>query len=176
MVPMMLSRIDLSRFTQLSPVPNFGGDILTLVAIALVAEEIDRPVGVVPSNLFEQNPSLEEFSTKFSIPFDATGKKYIEFHQKLLGGRGQADKARALAVAKDVGFDMARIEKDMASDEAKKTIEENMKLADALGKRRRPKLPVPFLTPRLSSLWIGLVTPVDTGVARPLIEPCAPCA
>ena len=29
---------------------------------------------------------------------DATGKKYIEFHQKLLGGRGPADKARALAV------------------------------------------------------------------------------
>ena len=34
--------------------------------------EIDRPVGVVPSNLFGQNPSLDEFSTKFSIPFDAT--------------------------------------------------------------------------------------------------------
>jgi hypothetical protein len=34
--------------------------------------EIDRPVGVVPSNLFEQNPSLEEFSTKFGIPFEAT--------------------------------------------------------------------------------------------------------
>jgi len=64
---------------------------------------------------------------------DATGKKYIEFHQKLLGGRGPADRARALAVAKDVGFDMARIEKDMSSDEVKKTIEENMKLADALG-------------------------------------------
>jgi hypothetical protein len=29
---------------------------------------------------------------------------------------------------------------------------------------------VPFLTPWLSSLWIGLVTPVDAGVARPLIE------
>jgi protein-disulfide isomerase len=26
---------------------------------------------------------------------DKTGKKYLEFHQKLLGGRGQADKARA---------------------------------------------------------------------------------
>jgi protein-disulfide isomerase len=64
---------------------------------------------------------------------DTTGKKYIEFHQKLLGGRGPADKARALAVAKDVGFDMARIEKDMTSDEVKKTIAENMKLADALG-------------------------------------------
>jgi len=31
-------------------------------------------------------------------------------------------------------------------------------------------LPVPLLTPKLSSLWIGLVTPVDAGVARPLIE------
>ena len=28
----------------------------------------------------------------------------------------------------------------------------------------------PFLTPWLSSLWIGLVTPVDAGVARPLVE------
>src|SRR6202451_860737 len=64
---------------------------------------------------------------------DATGKKYIEFHQKLLGGRGPADKARALAVAKDAGFDMARLEKDMGSDEVKKTIDEDLKLADALG-------------------------------------------
>jgi uncharacterized protein YbjT (DUF2867 family) len=46
-------------------------------------------------------------------------------------------------------------------------------MADVLGKRRRPKLPVPLLTPRLSSLWIGLVTPVDAGVARPLIESLA---
>ena len=64
---------------------------------------------------------------------DVTGKKYIEFHQKLLGGRGAADKARALAVAKEVGFDMTRIEKDMSSEEVKKTIDEDMKLADALG-------------------------------------------
>jgi protein-disulfide isomerase len=64
---------------------------------------------------------------------DASGKKYIEFHQKLLGGRGAADKTRALAVAKEVGFDMPRLEKDMASDEVKKTIDEDRKLADALG-------------------------------------------
>ncbi|HKP89146.1 MAG TPA: NAD(P)H-binding protein [Thermoleophilaceae bacterium] len=44
------------------------------------------------------------------------------------------------------------------------------RMAAALGKRPRPKLRVPFLSPRLSSLWIGLVTPVDAGVARPLIE------
>jgi uncharacterized protein YbjT (DUF2867 family) len=46
-------------------------------------------------------------------------------------------------------------------------------MADVLGKRRRPQIPVPFLSPRLSSLWIGLVTPVDAGVARPLIESLA---
>jgi protein-disulfide isomerase len=69
---------------------------------------------------------------------DPTGKKYIEFHQKLLGSRGPADKARALAVAKEVGFDMPRIEKDMTSDEVKTTIDEDMKLADALGVNGTP--------------------------------------
>jgi uncharacterized protein YbjT (DUF2867 family) len=42
--------------------------------------------------------------------------------------------------------------------------------ADALGVSQRPRIPVPLLTPWLSSLWIGLVTPVDAGVARPLVE------
>lgn len=36
---------------------------------------------------------------------------------------------------------------------------------------RRPRIvPVPVLTPRLSSYWVGLVTDVDRRVARPLIE------
>jgi protein-disulfide isomerase len=69
---------------------------------------------------------------------DPTGKKYMDFHQKLLGGRGPADKAHALAAAKDVGFDMSRIEKDMNSDEVKATIDEDMKLADALGVNGTP--------------------------------------
>src|SRR5271166_1366420 len=69
---------------------------------------------------------------------DPTGKKYLDFHQKLLGGRGLADKARAMAAAKDAGFDMARLEKDMASPEAKATIEENFKLAEAMGMNGTP--------------------------------------
>jgi uncharacterized protein YbjT (DUF2867 family) len=44
------------------------------------------------------------------------------------------------------------------------------RMAVALGKRPRPRLPVPVLSPSLSSHWIGLVTPVDAGVARPLVE------
>lgn len=44
------------------------------------------------------------------------------------------------------------------------------RMATAMGMRKRPKVPVPFVTPWLSSLWLGLVTPVDTSVARPLVE------
>jgi uncharacterized protein YbjT (DUF2867 family) len=44
------------------------------------------------------------------------------------------------------------------------------RMALAMGIRPRPKLSVPLLTPGLSSLWLGLVTPVDTSVARPLVE------
>ena len=43
-------------------------------------------------------------------------------------------------------------------------------MARALGRRQPLRVGVPLLSPRLSSLWIGLVTPVDAGVARPLIE------
>lgn len=43
-------------------------------------------------------------------------------------------------------------------------------LARALGRRPPTRITVPLLTPFLSSLWIGLVTPVDSGVAKPLIE------
>jgi len=69
---------------------------------------------------------------------DKTGKKYLEFHQKLLGARGEANKARALAVVKDIGLDMARLDKDMASPEVKATLQESFKLAEALGLNGTP--------------------------------------
>jgi protein-disulfide isomerase len=65
-------------------------------------------------------------------------KKYLDFHQKLLGGRGPADKARALAAAKDAGYDTAKLEKDLASPEVKATIEENFKLAEDMGLNGTP--------------------------------------
>jgi len=43
-------------------------------------------------------------------------------------------------------------------------------MARARGLPRRVIVPVPVLTPRLSSLWIGLVTPVTPAIARPLAE------
>jgi uncharacterized protein YbjT (DUF2867 family) len=43
-------------------------------------------------------------------------------------------------------------------------------LARELDRRPPPKVKVPALTPWLSSLWIGLITPVDAAIARPLVE------
>ncbi len=42
--------------------------------------------------------------------------------------------------------------------------------AEVAGLRDRVVIRVPFLTPRLSSHWVGLVTPLPLGLARPLIE------
>lgn len=69
---------------------------------------------------------------------DKTGKKYQQFHEKLMGGRGQATKATAMAVAKEIGMDMARIEKDFAGPEVKATLQESFKLAEQLGMNGTP--------------------------------------
>ncbi|WP_024577557.1 MULTISPECIES: DsbA family protein [unclassified Afipia] len=69
---------------------------------------------------------------------DPSGKKYLDFHQKLLNGRGQADKARAMAAAKEAGLDMAKLEKDMASPEVNATLNENFKLAEEMGLNGTP--------------------------------------
>jgi uncharacterized protein YbjT (DUF2867 family) len=45
-----------------------------------------------------------------------------------------------------------------------------MKYAEAAGLRRRIIIPVPVLTPKLSSGWVGLVTPVPITLARRLVE------
>src|SRR5579863_2712579 len=42
--------------------------------------------------------------------------------------------------------------------------------AEVAGLTPRLIVQVPLLTPRLSSLWVGLVTPVPAGLARPLVE------
>ena len=38
------------------------------------------------------------------------------------------------------------------------------------GRRPRPMLRVPLLTPRLSSYWVVLVTPVEMGLVKPLVQ------
>jgi protein-disulfide isomerase len=51
---------------------------------------------------------------------------------KLLENRGHNDKARALAAAEEIGLDMARLQRDLASEEVTRSIEESTRLAKAL--------------------------------------------
>jgi hypothetical protein len=64
---------------------------------------------------------------------DPNGSRYLAFHQRMFGEPGPNDKSRALSVAKELGFDPVRLEKDMASDEVEATLSENAKLAKDLG-------------------------------------------
>ncbi|GAA2485468.1 tryptophan-rich sensory protein [Terrabacter carboxydivorans] len=43
------------------------------------------------------------------------------------------------------------------------------RFSDATGRRRPVVVTVPVLTPRLASHWVGLVTPISAGLAKPLV-------
>jgi protein-disulfide isomerase len=82
--------------------------------------------------------SVEAAKVAVAVRMQDKGGKYVEFHRRLLGGRGEANKERALAAAKDAGFDMARIEKDLQSPEIAETLKESTKLAESLGLNGTP--------------------------------------
>lgn len=58
--------------------------------------------------------------------------KYWDFHRALLGGRGEANMARALAAAQQAGLDVERIKKDISNPEVDATLAESEQLAKAL--------------------------------------------
>ena len=59
---------------------------------------------------------------------------------------------------------------DIGGPEILSYAEMMQKFAAISGLRRRWIIEVPVLTPKLSSLWIGFVTPVPTSLARPLVS------
>jgi protein-disulfide isomerase len=66
-------------------------------------------------------------------------EKYADFHARLLGGRGQANKARALDVAAEIGLDRAKVEAEMtASPDVAATFKESRTIADSLGLNGTP--------------------------------------
>jgi len=58
--------------------------------------------------------------------------RYGEFHDTLIGARGEVGGAQALAVAGDMGLDLARIRELVSSQEVTDTIEESKELAGKL--------------------------------------------
>ncbi|AWK86555.1 DsbA family protein [Azospirillum thermophilum] len=64
--------------------------------------------------------------------------KYVEFHNALMGQRGQLDEEVIFRLAKSVGLDTDRLKKDMDGPDIQKTIAMNQALAESLGIRGTP--------------------------------------
>ena len=64
--------------------------------------------------------------------------KYWEFHQAMLGSKGQANEATALKVAESLGLDMNKIKADMAGDAVKRELQSDLELAKQLGVNGTP--------------------------------------
>jgi protein-disulfide isomerase len=76
--------------------------------------------------------SVEAAQVASAVRNQLTGEKFWQYHQKLLGMHGPVGKAEALEVAKELGVDLDRLEKDMANPDIRNGIEETMRTADAL--------------------------------------------
>jgi protein-disulfide isomerase len=61
------------------------------------------------------------------------GDKLFEFHTRLMEGRGSVNGERAKALAREMGLDVARLERDLAGGEGTTVIQENVAIGDKLG-------------------------------------------
>jgi uncharacterized protein YbjT (DUF2867 family) len=86
-------------------------------------------------------------------------------------------RSQPIAIADVVGTLAALAERDDAPEEVQLggadvlTYRDMLRRFAAVQDRRRPLLlPVPLFTPRLSSYWVALVTPVSLAMVKPLVE------
>lgn len=72
------------------------------------------------------------FAAKAALAAKGQGK-YVAFHRALYQVRGSVDEDKVLEVAKTVGLDLARLKADMQAPEIGARLDQNIKLAQALG-------------------------------------------
>ena len=76
--------------------------------------------------------SLEASKIALAVRQQIGGDNVFEFHAKLLGSRGRVNGERALAVAKEMGLDLARLKTDSEGMEVKTALAENAELGEKL--------------------------------------------
>ncbi|MGE3247429.1 MAG: DsbA family protein [Beijerinckiaceae bacterium] len=83
-------------------------------------------------------PSKEAAIVASALHMQFDGKKYWDFHRRLMATRGRIGKAQALAAARAAGADMERLTKDMQSKEILDGLGEVTAIADALNMTGTP--------------------------------------
>jgi len=76
--------------------------------------------------------SVEAARVASAVRNQLPGDKFWAFHQKLLNSHGPIGKNEALAVAKELGLDMAKLDKDMQDPAIEAGIHQVMDMADSL--------------------------------------------
>jgi protein-disulfide isomerase len=77
--------------------------------------------------------SVEASRVALAVKNQLQGDKLFDYHVKVLESRGRVNGERALAVAKEMGVDVARVQKDMETAEIRSALQENVSLGDKLG-------------------------------------------
>jgi uncharacterized protein YbjT (DUF2867 family) len=129
--------------------------------------------GEVPVTYFRAAAVIGAGSESFRTAFYLVRRLPVMITPRWVTTRTQpiavADAVAYLAAAADLGLEVDR-EIEIGGPDVTTYGGMIDGLAEVQGRRPPFRITVPLLTPALSSLWIGLVTPVDAGVARPLIE------
>jgi len=76
--------------------------------------------------------SVEAAQIASAVRKQVSGQKFWDFHQKLMSTKGKIGREQALSAAKDVGLDMAKLQKDAADPEIKDKLAGVLKLGDGL--------------------------------------------
>ena len=62
-----------------------------------------------------------------------SGDRLFEYHARMLETRGRVNGERGLAVAREMGLDMARLQRDLEGPEVRAALQENSDLSEKLG-------------------------------------------
>ena len=76
--------------------------------------------------------SVEASRVALAVKQQISGDKLFEYHTRLLTTRGRVGADRALALAKEMGLDVARVQKDMTGPAVLEAIDDGRRLAEKL--------------------------------------------
>jgi protein-disulfide isomerase len=77
--------------------------------------------------------SVEASRVGLAVKQQLGGEKLFDYHIRLMETRGRVNGERAVQVAKEMGLDMPRLQKDMDHPDVRAALQENMTLGDKLG-------------------------------------------
>ena len=82
--------------------------------------------------------SIEAAQVEAAVRNQFSGDKFFDFHGRLLGAKGAIGKTQAVAIAKDMGADMPRLDSDMRKPGVSQGIAEVMGIAEKLSLNGTP--------------------------------------